>query len=247
VAFVQEHSPRRTGLYALAAVVVLAAVAVVVVAVGGGGGGKTKSSSPSREDAKGPTASASLTREDVSFEDFLGGHPLPVASAGPSKSDRNLASGFERSPAGAVLAAIHITTRVQNAVGPSVFEPTITEQVIGADKETLLARVRQSYSENVTTMPTGPNGELVAVFEKGRAERSGVWAYRVDSFSSDSAFVNLLIRTVPGGIPAYVNLGVTVNWERGDWRLVAPLNGDLAGGAQRVTEVPSGYVVIGKD
>lgn len=135
---------------------------------------------------------------------------------------------------------------MQNAVGPSVFEPTIDEQVVGADKEALLTRVRQSYTENVTTMRTGPNGELVAVFEKGRTEQSGVWAYRVDSYTAASALVNLLIRSVPGGVPSYVNLGVTVNWDRGDWRLVAPLNGDLVGQAQRLTEVPGGYTVIGK-
>jgi hypothetical protein len=121
-----------------------------------------------------------------------------------------------------------------------------TSQCVDRLRTRLLARVQQGYAEGAATARTGPNGELLAPFEKAAREQSGVWAYRIDSYTASSALVNLLLRTVPAGTPAYVNLALTVQWIDGDWRLVAPLNGDLAGGTQQVPDVPAGYVVLGK-
>jgi hypothetical protein len=58
----------------------------------------------------------------------------------------------------------------------------------------------------------------------------------------------LLRQLVPGtSTYAYINFALTVQWSDGDWRLVAPLNGEFSSVAQHLAEVPPSYIVIGKD
>lgn len=245
MAFVHEHTARRTGLYGLA-VVVLAVLAVVVVAIGGGGGGKTKSGSPSRGDSKPVGSAESLRPEDVAFGDVYGAQ-IPSSKAGPRQTANGRALGFDRSPAGAVLAAINIFARSESRPGPSVFEPTIKEQVVGPDKDKLLANVQRSYAERVAQgVVPDSNGVLSAAVDSARSNQSKLWAYRVDAYDDASASVNLVLRSLSAGAPTYVNFALTVRWGDGDWRLVAPLNGEFASAGQQMTEVPDTYIVLGK-
>jgi hypothetical protein len=241
VAFVQEPTRRRTGLYGLA-VLVLAVLAVVVVAVGGG---KTKSSSPSGSDSK-PATSTELRSEDVTYGDVYGAQ-IPSSGAGPRQTSNGRALGFERSRAGAVLAAINIFARSESRPGPGVFEPTIKEQVVGPDKDKLLANVQRSYGERVAQgMVPDSNGVLTAAVENARTNQSKLWAYRIDAYDDASASVNLVLRSFSSGTPSYVNFALTVRWSDGDWRLVAPLNGEFASAGQQMTEVPEAYILLGK-
>jgi hypothetical protein len=219
------------------------------VALVGRGGQKIKDGSRSggaERPASQGSAAYSLTADNVVFQEFFGTELPTSSSAGPRETPDSRALGFSHSEAGAVLAAVHIASRSQNAVGPAVFEPTIKEQVVGEDRDKLLSVTQQAYTEAAATSSTGPHGEITSAFEKARQQRSGVWAYRVDSYTESLAVVNLLLRTVPSGTAAYVNLPLTVRWVDGDWRLVAPVNGELGAGSQQLNDVPAGYVVIGK-
>jgi hypothetical protein len=243
----EPTTPRRTRIVAFAALAVVALVAVAVIALGGSHD-KTTTRSPSRgksQQTGKDATSETLTAENVKFNDVYGAQ-IPSSPAGPKETTGGRALGFERSPAGAVLAAINIFARAESRSGPGVFEPTITEQVTGPDKDKLLENSQKGYADRAT-QGTGPDGALISAIENARNNRSSLWAYRIDSYDDSSVAVNLLLRTVSAGTPIYVNFAVTVRWIKDDWRLVAPLNGEFSAAGQQLAEAPSGYVVIGKD
>jgi hypothetical protein len=239
-----DERRRRTNTVLLACGVgiacLVAALALVVVARrdGGVGGGETGAT---------PPAAQQVTRENVRWVE-VEGLRLPVTPAGPARTTAGRAEGFARTPAGAVLAAVHIGYRVEATLGPSVYRPTIEEQVVGADKERFLSKVDQEYRGGETS-GVSPTGALVREVEKAKATRSQMWAHRVDSFDPSVAVVQLLMRTFPAGgsAPAWVNFAWTVRWVDDDWRLVAPLNGDFRNTARQVAGVPAGYTIFGDE
>lgn len=203
-------------------------------------------SSPGGPVTNGPVTSETLEAGDVTYSDFYG-VPLPVSPAGPHEVDGRLASGFDRSPAGLVLAAVHITYRVGSDVGPAVFEPTIEHQMVGSDRATFLAARNDEYATNRARYGAGADGEITSAFEQAVRERSRPWAYRVEAFDSSVGSVHLLLRTVPpGSEPLYVDITYTLQWVDGDWRLAAPLNGDWGSVATSVKDIPQGYTIIGR-
>jgi hypothetical protein len=231
----------------MAGVIALLLAVVAVILLRGGG---DKTTSPSRgggaqTTGKGGQEAATLTADNVTFEDFYG-VALPKSDAGPAKVTNGRALGFEHSPNGAVLVAIHILYRASASPGPSVFEPTVKDQVVGPDRDTFLSKIQRDYAAAAPS-GTGPNGELAGTADQARAIQSKVWAYRVDAYDSSVASVQVLLRSMPGGTgPLYVNLALTVKWIDGDWRLVAPLNGEFASVSRQVSDVPQSYVVIGR-
>jgi len=133
---------------------------------------------------------------------------------------------------GAVLAAAHISLRLSPQAGPAVFEPTLAEQVIGADQ----AALRQHLEDDYTTaraqlgVPYGaPAGQLYSTAR----------GYRV-SVAGDSADVALLIEGPGQSGSVLIALSLHVRWVNGDWALVAPTGGDW-NTAARVTTDSSGY------
>ena len=126
----QQVQRRATAVVAgVAALLALVIVAVAVVLLRGGGPGDSSARPPvitgeSPGDTTPAEQAEQLTAENVSWSDFYG-IPMPVSSAGPANQENGLATGFGHSPAGAVLAAVHISYRVSSAVGPAVFGPTI--------------------------------------------------------------------------------------------------------------------------
>lgn len=247
MALVDQRTNRRNGLLGGVVLALVAAVALTVVLLSGGRG-KTNDRSPTRENPQQASReSATLKAEDVTYSDVYGAQ-VPSSPAGPKKTPGGRAIGFDRSPAGAVLAAINIFARVESRPGPGVFEPTIQEQVVGPDKDKLLAKAQADYSAGATR-GTSPDGALSVAIDEARPNRVGLWAYRVETYDDSSASVNVLLRQlVPGTSSyAYFNFPFVVRWIDGDWRLVAPLNGEFASVIQRVAEVPTSYVVVGKD
>ena len=249
MALVNEHAPNRTRLLAAGLLAGLVLVVVAVIALGGGdsdGERTTRSPSGDKSQPTGEETLDTLTADEVTFNDVYGSQ-IPSSPAGPTETANGRASGFSRSPAGAVLAAVHIFGRSESAPGPAVFEPTITEQVIGPDREKLLSNAQQGYAEGAVR-GTGPDGSLAAAMEEGRANRVGMWAYRVDAYDESSASVNLLLRQpVPGTTSfAYFNFPFAVRWIDSDWRLVAPVNGEFSTVIRQLAEVPESYVVVGK-
>lgn len=189
-----------------------------------------------------------LTSANVKWSNFFG-VPLPTSSAGPSKVEGERASGFAHNPAGAVLAAIHISYRVGSAAGPGVFGPTINEQMVGTDKAKFATNVENNYETSRARYGLARGEPIAPDWQRAVLDQSGVWAYRIDGYDPSLASVNVLTRTVPrtgGGGPIYVNFSYTVRWVDGDWRLVAPLNGEWPRAASQLSTIPSGYVVLGR-
>lgn len=250
VGTIEERAERDTTRFfaIVAGVVALVLSAVVVFVVRHDG-----VTSPTVEPRTGvntplPASPKTLIAADVSWSKFFA-TSLPAASAGPHEISENRAREFDRTAAGAVLAAIHIGARIGTTAGPAVFEPTIREQVVGADKDRLLGQVQASYDEARSRYGVGPSGEIeYPAVERAATANSWVAAYRVDLFTPEAATVQLLLRTVAPGTtnPFFVNLATNVRWVEGDWRLVAPVDGNQATGSSRVQEPPAGYVLLGQ-
>lgn len=245
----QDHGKRpSTGVIAaIVGVAMLLATFMVVFAVRSTGGTDRPAAAPAPTTA-GPKTTAQVTRESLTWVE-VEGFRLPIsASEGPTQRDGDRASGFAHTPAGAVLAAVHIGYRSSPALGPAVYRPTIREQVVGVDKDRFLTKVEQDYKTDQVGGVT-PSGAVAASIAKAKATRSGAWAYRVDSFDPASASVQLLSRAfATAGAPAiFVNFAWTLKWVDGDWRLVAPLNGDFQNTARVFSEVPGGYTTFGEE
>ncbi len=254
---VEEQARRRTtvalAIVAGAVAMVVALVAVLMLRGGGEGaepapGGEAGSAAGDPGGTSPAPAAEVLNADTVVWQDLFG-IPVPAGPPRPREVAGNRTTGFEQSPAGAVLAAINIMYQTQPSIGPAVFEPTIAEQVVGDDKATWLAKLKESYAEDKAQgRQTGPHGELIDALAQATREKSQVWGYRVDAYDSAAASVQVLMRTEPVGLvePVFVNLALTVQWVEGDWRLVAPVDGDPSTGASQVDDVPKGYVVLGE-
>ena len=79
------------------------------------------------------TVDSRLLPAEVSWT-RLAGVDLPMSpDTGPTQTEGGLARGFAHTPAGAVVAALHLLVRTTPQVGPAVFDPTMTDQVVGCD------------------------------------------------------------------------------------------------------------------
>ncbi len=198
MAYAIEEQARKRTTIALAALAGLLALVVTLVTVLMLRGGEEPSPAPHAgvEAAPGDSggslprpAAEELNAETVVWEDLFG-TPVPTSAAGPHDRIGNRAAGFDQSPAGAVLAAIHISYRAEVSNGPAVFEPTLSEQVVGDDKETWLSNLQEVYAaERARGAVVGPSGELTDDLKKAIREESQVWGYRVDAYDSTAASV----------------------------------------------------------
>ena len=240
---------RRTGaLLAAVAVVVLGLVAVVaglVVAWGHRGDsvaapaavGATTAAVPPAGATVAPAPSSvagSVVPDELSWVTVAGARVPVSGTAGPRDSGGGRARGFAHTPLGAVLAAVHISVRLSPQVGPAVFEPTLREQVVGADAAALGRHLDEDYqaARAQLGLPYGaPAGRLY----------STTTGYRVDLPGPDAATVWLLIEG-PGhdGGSVLVAVVTQVRWTGTDWALRAPSRGDWSTDAAVVTD-PTGY------
>lgn len=178
-----------------------------------------------------------LEPAEVTFRDVYGA-AVPASKAGPHVIEADgQVSGFDRTPAGAVEAAASLTYSANSAQPLSTIEATLARQVVGPDQPAFLADLEQQHAAGV------PNASQIAA---ARAAHFGVWAYEVTSFAPSVAHVDLLVRSSTAGEVTYVNFATTVQWQAGDWRLVAPPGGSWANVAGAVPSVPAGYTVIGR-
>lgn len=250
---------QRRATFTVAGVVALLALVIVggvVFFIRGGGSGTpsarppvtpTESPSPTSSGPGSKPADENLTTDVVKWSDFHG-VPIPTSPAGPLRVEGGRAWGFARTPAGAALAAMHIPYRTSSSVGPAVFEPTISEQVVGVDKPKLLAMAQADYDADRGRYGAASDGSITSDFARAVREGSRVWAYRIDAYDSSVASLHVLTRTVTVGAtePTYVDFAYTVRWVDGDWRIVAPLNGDWHSVATAARSVPNDYVVVGR-
>jgi hypothetical protein len=158
----------------------------------------------------------------------VAGVALPTsATAGPLHHDHGLASGFAHTPAGAVLAAVHLLVNTTPQVGPAVFEPTLRTQVVGRDAAAMRNAVEADYrSLGGDPAGGGPIGSLPATL-------AGV---RLAAFTDAAARVDVLTVAVdPTGTARFAATPVDLAWTGSDWALVAPPAGRWTGVVIAVT------------
>jgi hypothetical protein len=169
-----------------------------------------------------PTTAPLLTASPASPVTWVNvaGAAVVVSADGPRHDAHGLASGFAHTPFGAVLAAVHITVRLTPQAGPDVYEPTLHDQVIGADTAALSARLEADYDQARSQLGL-PYGVAA-----GRLYAS-VAGYRIDSASPAAVALRLLVEgPAAGGGSQFAVTAVEMHWSDGDWRLVAPPAGD---------------------
>jgi hypothetical protein len=158
----------------------------------------------------------------------VAGVALPVsATAGPLRREHGLAAGFAHTPAGAVLATVHLLVNTTPQVGSAVFEPTLRDQVVGPDAPAMRAAVEADY-QTLGGDPTsgGPVGALPAAL-------AGV---RVTAFTDTAARIDLLTVAVDAtGTARFAATPVDLSWSGTDWALVAPPDGRWDSLVQPVT------------
>ena len=219
------HPPwRRRGFVvaaAFVAAVVVAGVVTVILTLTSHGGRPT-TASPGRSDGapaatrralpgSAPTAVPTTAPAGVRWR-LLGSFALPYsASAGPVQVS-DTASGYARTPVGALIASAQLLGR---GTGPdpseAAVERTITQQfVAGPDRDRLLAHFKAD---------PGTDTEAAATNQIG--------AFQVGAYSPDSATVSIAVR-LPSSTTAqsYRVATVVVRWVDGDWRMVPPAGGD---------------------
>ena len=166
------------------------------------------------------------------------GIELPVsAHDGPRDTSHGLAWGFTDTPRGALLAAINIGARTAALWGPAVYTPTITHQVVGPDAVALL----NSDTSNYKGLRATSHVQAGQAAGRGYAVET---AYRFVAWTPADATVDV-VSEGPGNNGSTV-LAVTrieVVWQRGDWRAVAPPDGDWASSASSVSSL-TGYTAF---
>ncbi len=178
--------------------------------------------------------SAGLT---VSWTNFHG-IDLPVStSAGPRTMRNGLASGFARSPAGALLAAINIAVRTAARWGPAIFRPTITRQVTGPAAGALLRADTDAYAQ---LRRASPGSRSKAASSSQAVEE----AYRFVAYTPAAAIVEVVTSSQgASGSLVLVMTRLRVVWLVGDWRLYAPPDGGWANSATAISSL-AGYTLL---
>jgi hypothetical protein len=183
---------------------------------------------------------ASASPGAARWQEFHGVRLATSPTDGPHHRSGGLASGFARTQTGALLAALHIAVRANAQWGPAVFEPTINRQVIGTDRPSLLDSVRDLYEDSRAEagLPPGSSlGEAYVVYE----------GYRWQDYTPTAATVDIVAAAPdPAGGTVRASTRISVRWQDGDWRVVAPLGGDWGNTAAHVTSL-DGYTRFDTD
>lgn len=175
-----------------------------------------------------PTAAVPAAEPDwdgLTFMDVRGAQ-LPVSPVhGPKEVSAARASGFSRDVGGAVLAAVHLATRVSPQLGPEVYVPN-AERMSGevSDRTAFLAQLDADYAEARASSGL-PEDEPLRIY----AQVIGYAAPVVDH-ALEQVTVHLLSRGAgPDGGEVLVSVPVTLAWSGGDWVLQAPPGGRWPG------------------
>lgn len=173
------------------------------------------------------TALATLGPVDTAMYDLPGGVRLPRSpTAGPANTDNYLALGFARTPLGAAVAAVNIGTRTNGFMGEPIYRPTLERQVIGPGQQDLLLLAERRGNPQVP----GPEDRVSAASVR-------YYGFTIDAYNPQVATVSYLGIVPRDGKEIYYAQQVTLRWVDGDWRLVAPPDGDFTGAAKIVSSV----------
>lgn len=187
--------------------------------------------------------------ETLRWVDFIG-LQLPVSiTHGPRCQTGLRAACFSRDEAGAALAAVHVLVRTFAFAGPTIFTPTIAEQVVGRGQAQLARETLSTYRSYTAEAGVRGDGPI-------RGEAGSIAGYRTEtaptsrtpsaaSMSSPSSDAVVAERVVvvlvkgagEAGAPVFTEYRVGLIWVEGDWRVIAPPWGDWSGVA-RVVSAP---------
>jgi hypothetical protein len=245
-----DRGRRRWPLAALVALLVLAAGITIGVVIGGGddnnaapaGPTAITGPSPAAGGTPGPTPSAStgsgtplpavlptVPLNDLRWADYHG-LALPISASGGPRQAGELASGFAHSPLGALLAAIHITSRTEDLLGTNIYGPTIERQVIGPDKDALRSNADADYRQDRVTA----GGTLPPGAPAGQAHTRLV-AFRFEGYTPNVATVHFAgAGPGEGGVQVMIDFRAEARWSGTDWQVVAPPGGDWNNAATQV-------------
>lgn len=229
-------SARRTGGLVLAAIVgggVVGAATHLTLPAPDPTPHTMRASAPPSPPVDGVVAAPPVSFAGMTWRDYHG-VTLPYSAAdGPHSTGGDLASGFARTPSGALLAAVHVAVRANAQWGPKVFEPTITKQVIGPDASALLAAAQGLYDKRRGRLRGGAAlGRAYVVLE----------GFRWQGYSPDTASLDL-VSAGPGDSDMTVRAvtRIQLQWQDNDWRVIAPPGGTWGGAAASITSA-DGYV-----
>jgi hypothetical protein len=174
-----------------------------------------------------PASVAVVLPADTTWTTVAGVAVPTSATAGPLHHDHGLASGFAHTPAGAVLAAVHLLVNTTPQVGPAVFEPTLRTQVVGRDAAAMRDAVEADYRSLGGDPATGgPIGSLPAALAGAR----------LAAFTNTVAHIDVVTVTVDAtGTARFAATPVDLAWTGSDWALVAPPAGRWDGMITAVT------------
>jgi hypothetical protein len=193
----------------------------------------TRASAPPSPVDERVVAAPTVLFAGMAWRDYHGVALPYSATDGPRNTSGDLASGFARTPSGALLAAMHVAVRGNAQWGPKVFEPTILKQVIGPDTSALLAATRQLYVKRRGKLKDGAAlGRAYVVLE----------GFRWQGYSPDAASLDL-VSAGPGDSDMTVRAvtRIQLQWQDNDWRVIAPPGGTWGGAAASITSA-DGYV-----
>lgn len=180
-----------------------------------------------------PSATADMTWEPVAGVD------LPVSRThGPRSTDGGRAAGYSDSELGAALAAVHILVRTGANVGPDIFEPTITQQVTGANAAAMKMLTNQQYQQRRVASRVQDGDPLPG----GNAE---VLGYRIAAFADDNATVQVVM-SAPDLGGQVLTFDVVLRRAADDWQVVAPPRGDWGAATTTLSAAPEGMLRYGE-
>ena len=236
-----RRAPRRL-LPAAAAIIAVAGAGLALLLARGGttSNGATPGrppAAPASTPARSGPQLPQVSLAGLQWSDYHGVELPSSPAAGPRDTSGGLASGFADTPLGALLAALNIAVRANAQWGPSVYGPTIRDQVTGPDAAALLAGCQADYARASQAAHISGGQPLGNAYVSEEAFRWVAWA-------RSDATVDL-VSAGPGsqGVTVRAATRVEVVWSGGDWRAVAPPGGDWGNAAAELSSL-SGYTIF---
>lgn len=148
------------------------------------------------------------------------GTQLPAdTTAGPTTWSATRSAGFTRTPLGAALAAVHISTHIDPHTGPATFVPAIRQQLLG-NTNPVLATYTAAYRAKARQLGIRGGAPLTQLITVGRFVGWSIPTFTADGRNN----VRLLVRARGRDIEFIV----PVRWVDGDWKAAPTIHNGQA-------------------
>jgi hypothetical protein len=248
----RRRAQRQLAILAAAVVLVLAVTALVAVRLLGSGGpevgrGGLEAGPEAGQGAGLPgraaTPAASPGRAPLTWREVAGVR-LPFSAVhGPRVTDHGRAAGYSHTRQGAALAAVQVLDRTSATAGPVVYRPVLAGQVAGANAVAMSQRLDERYQQ-LRHQP----GLTVTDGEPIPGNNATVAGYLLDDYDEQAgtalAEVLMAAPDLSGG--QVVAFAVGLQWTDGDWRVLAPPNGEWGTLARQLPGAPAGTLDYGQ-